>query len=83
MFPDPREGSRTVWIEDTPYPGTNIPECLSAHANDIQRCSVSRDVASLSPYQDGEGRSIARQPVQEHLSLTLSHGFAPPKSVRL
>jgi len=44
-----RDGSQVVWIEDTPYPGINIPDCLSVHGTDIQRCSVSKVAALTLP----------------------------------
>jgi hypothetical protein len=38
------DGSKVVWLEDTPLPGgTAVPACLSEHPTDIQLCSFSRD----------------------------------------
>lgn len=36
-----KDGSRVVWLEDTPYPGFNIPDCLSQNPTDVQKCSFS------------------------------------------
>lgn len=33
------DGSRVVWLEDSPTPGFNIPDCLSKYPSDVQRCS--------------------------------------------
>jgi hypothetical protein len=38
-------GAEVVYLEDTPYPGTTvgaIPDCLAAHPDDIQQCSLDR-----------------------------------------
>jgi hypothetical protein len=38
-------GARVIYLEDTPYPGTTvgaIPDCLAAHPDDIQQCSLDR-----------------------------------------
>ncbi len=32
-------GTRLTFISDTPWPGTDIPDCLSAHFTDIRRCA--------------------------------------------
>jgi SGNH domain (fused to AT3 domains) len=36
-----QDGSRVVWLEDTPYPGFNVPDCLSVNPTDIQKCSFT------------------------------------------
>ena len=38
-------GARVIYLEDTPYPGTTvgaIPDCLAAHPDDVQQCSLDR-----------------------------------------
>jgi hypothetical protein len=35
-------GSKPVIIEDTPFPEDNVPDCLAAHASDIERCNLER-----------------------------------------
>jgi peptidoglycan/LPS O-acetylase OafA/YrhL len=38
-------GARVIYLEDTPYPGTTVgavPDCLAAHPDDIQQCSLVR-----------------------------------------
>ena len=35
------DGSAVVWLEDTPYPGFDVPDCLSAHPTDVQLCSFT------------------------------------------
>jgi peptidoglycan/LPS O-acetylase OafA/YrhL len=35
------DGSKVVWLEDTPIPTATIPACLAQHPTDIQACSFS------------------------------------------
>ena len=56
-----KDGSQVVWIEDTPYPGFNIPDCLSAHTTDIQMCSVSLAAGlSLPTFRDSLAQAASR-----------------------
>jgi hypothetical protein len=32
------DGAKIVWLVDTPYPGFNVPNCLSAYPSQICRC---------------------------------------------
>jgi len=34
-----------VYLQDTPYPGKNVPTCLSAHLDDWSACTFSRSAA--------------------------------------
>ena len=36
-----KDGSQVIWIEDTPFLGFDVPDCLAAHVTNIQKCSVS------------------------------------------
>lgn len=38
-------------LEDTPYPGTNVPECLSGHMFDATACNLDEDEAMSHPGQ--------------------------------
>jgi peptidoglycan/LPS O-acetylase OafA/YrhL len=42
-------GARVVYLNDTPWHGTIVPECLSAHLDDPQACARSRQAALLVP----------------------------------
>jgi SGNH domain (fused to AT3 domains) len=35
------DGAKVAWIEDTPYPGLNIPDCLSRYSAEVQKCAFS------------------------------------------
>lgn len=41
-------GARVLYIADNPYMDIDPPSCLAQHADDIQKCSVPRDAASLN-----------------------------------
>jgi peptidoglycan/LPS O-acetylase OafA/YrhL len=51
------EGTRLVLINDTPHPKTNIPECVSAHLDDVRACN--------SPAKDAVQQPQLRQKVAE------------------
>jgi peptidoglycan/LPS O-acetylase OafA/YrhL len=42
-------GTKVYFINDTPWHGTVVPECLSAHLDDPQACARSRQDAILMP----------------------------------
>jgi hypothetical protein len=55
------DGSKLVWLEDTPLPGGPVPACLSTHSTDIQRCSFSRVNGLRYPkLRDALAQSAAR-----------------------
>jgi hypothetical protein len=35
------DGSSVVWLEDTPYPAIDVPDCLSEHPTAIQQCGFT------------------------------------------
>jgi peptidoglycan/LPS O-acetylase OafA/YrhL len=42
-------GAKVFYVNDTPWHGTVVPECLSAHLDDPQACARSRQAALLVP----------------------------------
>jgi hypothetical protein len=42
-------GAKVFYINDTPWQGTIVPDCLSAHLDDPQRCTRSAADAILQP----------------------------------
>jgi peptidoglycan/LPS O-acetylase OafA/YrhL len=42
-------GARVFYVNDTPWHGTVVPECLSAHSDDPQACARTREAALLQP----------------------------------
>jgi hypothetical protein len=42
-------GAKVVYVNDTPWHGTVVPECLSAHLDDPQACARPRTAALLAP----------------------------------
>jgi peptidoglycan/LPS O-acetylase OafA/YrhL len=55
------DGSRVVWLEDTPSPVVDVPVCLSQYPADVQRCSYTT-AAGLFALQlrDSLNRAAAR-----------------------
>jgi peptidoglycan/LPS O-acetylase OafA/YrhL len=43
------DGAKIVWLEDTPYPGFNVPDCLSDHPSKIQKCGYSLSAGLYEP----------------------------------
>jgi hypothetical protein len=43
------DGSKVVWLEDTPSPGSNVPDCLSVHPTAIQKCAFSLTAGLYEP----------------------------------
>ena len=56
-----RVPGRTALLADTPYPRIDIPACLSAHLNDVTKCSFGRGVAF-------SGNASAREPLAAQLA---------------
>ena len=55
------DGSSVVWLEDTPYPAIDIPDCLSEHPTDIQLCSFTLTSGLSTPtVRDMLNRQAAR-----------------------
>lgn len=55
------DGSKVVWLEDTPYPGFNVPDCLSVHPSDIQKCAYSLTTGLYEPQtRDALNQAAAR-----------------------
>jgi peptidoglycan/LPS O-acetylase OafA/YrhL len=42
-------GAKVYYVNDTPWHGTIVPECLSAHLDDPQACARTRQAALLMP----------------------------------
>lgn len=42
-------GAKIVYMTDTPQPGTNVPDCLATHTDDISSCNPSQDKAIEFP----------------------------------
>jgi hypothetical protein len=43
------DGSKVVYIEDTPTPGFSVLDCLSTNTNDVQECSYSLTAGLTDP----------------------------------
>jgi peptidoglycan/LPS O-acetylase OafA/YrhL len=43
------DGTKVFYVNDTPWHGTIVPECLSAHLDDPQACARTREAALLVP----------------------------------
>jgi peptidoglycan/LPS O-acetylase OafA/YrhL len=43
-----RAGTRVVYLNDTPSPKGDVPECLSVHPRAVQKCSQTRKLAAGS-----------------------------------
>jgi hypothetical protein len=43
------DGAKVVWLEDTPSPASNVPDCLSVHPTDIQKCAFSLTAGLYEP----------------------------------
>ena len=43
------DGSKVVYIEDTPTPGFSVLDCLSMNINDVQECSYSLTAGLTDP----------------------------------
>ncbi len=44
-------GARLALLADTPWPHSNVPDCVSAHLHGVQSCSTPTDQALLVPHQ--------------------------------
>jgi hypothetical protein len=55
------DGSSIVWLEDTPFPAIDVPDCLSEHPTDIQQCSFALAAGLSTPtVRDALDRQAAR-----------------------
>jgi peptidoglycan/LPS O-acetylase OafA/YrhL len=52
-------GTRLVYLDDTPTPKGDVPDCLSAHPRAIQRCAQTREQASGSGRRSAMVRAAA------------------------
>jgi hypothetical protein len=35
-------GARVAYLQDTPYPDRDVPDCLARHPDQVQRCALAR-----------------------------------------
>jgi peptidoglycan/LPS O-acetylase OafA/YrhL len=56
------KGAKLVYMTDTPYPGTDIPDCLAKHSNMVEDCN--RSVAEAVQFP--EGRAIERVAAEKY-----------------
>jgi peptidoglycan/LPS O-acetylase OafA/YrhL len=56
--------TKSVMIEDTPWPGTSAPECVAAHSTKLSVCKVALSKAIVEPARrDLVGRAAAAEGV--------------------
>jgi hypothetical protein len=55
------DGAKVVWLEDTPYPGFDVPVCLSRYETEIRKCSFSLTTGLYEPgVRDAVNQAAAR-----------------------
>jgi len=53
-------GTRVVYLNDTPWPKGNVPDCLAQHPRSIQKCEQSTKRAVGSARRSMMARAVAR-----------------------
>jgi SGNH domain (fused to AT3 domains) len=43
------DGAKVVWLEDTPYPGRNVPDCLAENESKIGKCGFTLTAGLYEP----------------------------------
>jgi peptidoglycan/LPS O-acetylase OafA/YrhL len=55
-----RPGTRVVYLNDTPWPKTDVPECLAEHPRSVPRCAQSTKRAAQSPRRTMMARAASK-----------------------
>jgi len=54
-------GTRVTYLDDTPWPKGNVPDCLALHPRDVPRCARDTASAAGAPRRSAIARSVRRQ----------------------
>jgi peptidoglycan/LPS O-acetylase OafA/YrhL len=55
-----QSGTRVVYLNDTPWPKQNVPECLAEHPRNIQKCAASVQKAAGSARRTMVAKAVSK-----------------------